>query len=227
MRQNSEEKIGLSSFCLKCIAVSSMLVDHIGAFLFPSQLWLRCIGRLAFPIYCFLIAEGYFHTRNVWRYMARLAVFALVSEIPYDLAMFDMPFCAQSQNVYFTLLFGLACIYAIDGIRRERRWAGLAILAASAVLSHFFVRPDYGIGGIAMIVCFYVFRYSIPGRWLSVGAINIAYYGGVQSLGTLALVPIQFYNGRRGHGAKYFFYAFYPAHLLCIYLIRRYAFHVL
>ena len=72
----------VSAFDLKCIAVFSMLIDHIGAFLFPSEVWMRYVGRLAFPIFGFLIVEGFFHTRDLKKYMSRLFVFALISEIP-------------------------------------------------------------------------------------------------------------------------------------------------
>lgn len=225
--ENNENgrRFGLSVFDLKCIAVCTMLIDHIGAFLYPAQIWMRYVGRLAFPIYCFLIAEGYLHTRDVKKYMGRLLLFALISEIPYDLARSGCIFYAGSQNVFFTLFLGLVCIYAADASRSF--WKSAAVFVLAGLLMHFVVCSDYGIGGIVMILLFYVFRERTLEKWISVGALNLAYYGGIQSAATLALVPIQLYNGKKGPSAKYFFYAFYPVHLLLLYLIRRYMVYVI
>ena len=216
---------GLSGFDLKCIAVFSMLTDHIGACLFPSEVWMRYVGRLAFPIYCFFIAEGYLHTRDVKKYMGRLFLFALVSEIPYDLGRFNTPFYWESQNVFFTLLLALMCICALDSWRRQP-FVAAAVLAVVCAAMHYLVRSDYGIGGIVMVLCFYIFRMQQAEQFLSVAAINICYYGNIQRAGVLALIPIWFYNGTKGPSAKYFFYAFYPVHLFLLYLIRRYLIYV-
>ena len=215
---------GLSTFDLKCIAVFSMLVDHIGAFLNPSELWMRYVGRLAFPIYCFLIVEGYFHTHDVRKYMGRLFLFALLSEIPYDLARYDTALYPDSQNVYFTLFFGLLCVYAFAELKHIFLTGG--VLITVGVLTYFVVKPDYDIGGIAMILCFYLFRSCPWERFLSVGAINICYEGDIQAAAILALIPVHLYNGKKGPSVKYFFYAFYPVHLFALYLIRRYLFNV-
>lgn len=224
MLQETVKTGGISAFDLKCIAVVTMVIDHIGAYFFPAHLWLRYVGRLAFPIYCFLITEGYIHTRDVKKYMGRLFVLAVLSEVPFDLLWQGKPFYLWHQNVFFTLLIGLVCVCAID--RLHAWWQiGLSLVAAG-LLMHFVVRSDYGIGGIVMIVAFYVFRANIWGRFLSVGAVNILFYGGVQCAGVLALVPIQFYRGRKGPSAKYFFYAVYPVHLLLLYLIGRYLIYV-
>src|SRR5699024_2332190 len=105
---NVSERIScLSGFQLKCIAILSMALDHTGAVLFPQEIWLRCAGRLAFPVFCFLIVEGFVHTHDVYRYMARLGVFALISEIPYDLAFRGVCLEFAYQNVFFTLLIGI------------------------------------------------------------------------------------------------------------------------
>jgi len=219
------KKLGLSAFDLKCIAVVTMLIDHIGAFLYTDQTWLRYIGRLAFPIYCFLIVEGYFHTRDVRRYIGRLAVFAVISEIPFDLACTDRAVYMGHQNVYFTLALGLLCICVIDRIGRSLLTGG--ILLVIGLLTHYVIRPDYGVCGLLMIICFYLFRDQLLNRWLFIGAINCLCYGPIQWAGTLALVPVQFYNGKKGPSAKAFFYAFYPVHLLILYLIRRYLLNVI
>ena len=216
---------GLSGFDLKCIAIFSMLVDHIGAFLYPSEVWMRYVGRLAFPIFGFLIVEGFVHTRNVKKYMVRLLAFAVISEVPYDLVRFHTLVYRENQNIYFTLFLALVCIYAMDRLR-ERPVLLMSVLAITGACTHYVIRPDYGIGGIAMILCFYVFRMQRTWQNFSVAAINICYYGKIQRAGALALIPIWFYNGTRGPSVKYFFYLFYPVHLLLLYLIRRYLFYV-
>ena len=98
---------GLSSFALKCIALITMIIDHVGAILYPEARVLRIIGRIAFPIYAFLVAEGFYHTKNVKKYMLRLLLFALVSEIPFDLALTGQILEFGHQNVFFTLFAGL------------------------------------------------------------------------------------------------------------------------
>lgn len=214
----------MTSFDLKCIAIVSMLIDHIGAFLFPGEIWMRYVGRLAFPIYCFLIAEGYFHTKDVHRYMSRLLIFSFISEIPYDLARYNVWFYKDHQNVFFTLLLGLICVYALDNF--QELWKHVCVFAFIGLITHFIIKPDYGIGGVILIVCFYLFRQNVFMKYLSVSAINILYYGNIQSFGALALLPIHFYNGKKGPSAKYLFYFFYPVHLVVLYLIRRYFIYV-
>lgn len=211
---------GLSVFDLKCIAVASMLIDHIGAFLYPSEVWMRYVGRLAFPIYCFLIVEGFFHTRNVKKYFERLLLFAVISEIPYDLIRSGRLLDVDRQNVFFTLFFGLLCIWALAQL--PNILLADIVVVIVMILMHYAVRSDYGIGGIVMILCFYLFRTQPAGLVLSVGAINVFCYGVIQRAGVLALVPIRFYNGTKGPSAKYFFYAFYPVHLILLYLCRMY-----
>ncbi len=100
----------MSGFLLKLLALVTMLIDHTGHVLFPGVMWMRYIGRLAFPIYCFLLVEGFLHTRDLRKYMGRLAVFAVISEIPFDLAIYGEFFEPAHQNVFITLLFGLMAI---------------------------------------------------------------------------------------------------------------------
>lgn len=222
--QAENEKRGLSAFDLKCIAVATMLVDHIGANFFPAHLWMRYVGRLSFPIYCFLIAEGYIHTRDVKKYMGRLFVVALLSEVPFDLLWYRKPFYVWHQNVFFTLILGLLCIYGFDHYRAL--WQRAVILIAAGLFMFFVVRSDYGVAGMLMIFAFYVFRTRILGRFLSVSAVNILLFGGIQCAAVLAFVPIQLYDGRKGPSAKYFFYLVYPLHLLLLYFIGRYLSYV-
>lgn len=209
----------LDSFQLKCIAIVSMALDHTGAVLYPSQIWLRCLGRIAFPIFCFLIVEGFFHTHDVRRYMGRLGVFALISEIPYDLAFRGVPLECAHQNVFFTLLIGIGMMVLLE---RNREWPVKAVILLLAMWLAVLIRSDYNFRGILLIFVFYIFHES---RWLAVtagGLWNFLYQGVIQKYGVLSVLPLALYNGERGRKMKYFFYIFYPAHLLLLYGISRF-----
>ena len=209
----------LDSFQLKCIAIVSMALDHTGAVLYPSQIWLRCLGRIAFPIFCFLIVEGFFHTHDVRRYMGRLGVFALISEIPYDLAFRGVPLEYAHQNVFFTLLIGIGMMVLLE---RNREWPVKAVILLLAMWLAVLIRSDYNFRGVLLIFVFYIFHES---RWLAVtagGFWNFLYQGVIQKYGVLSVLPLALYNGERGRKMKYFFYMFYPAHLLLLYGISRF-----
>lgn len=209
----------LDSFQLKCIAIVSMALDHTGAVLYPSQIWLRCLGRIAFPIFCFLIVEEFFHTHDVRRYMGRLGVFALISEIPYDLAFRGVPLEYAHQNVFFTLLIGIGMVVLLE---RNREWPVKAVILLLAMWLAVLIRSDYNFRGVLLIFVFYIFHES---RWLAVtagGFWNFLYQGVIQKYGVLSVLPLALYNGERGRKMKYFFYIFYPAHLLLLYGISRF-----
>ena len=209
----------LDSFQLKCIAIVSMALDHTGTVLYPSQIWLRCLGRIAFPIFCFLIVEGFFHTHDVRRYMGRLGVFALISEIPYDLAFRGVPLEYAHQNVFFTLLIGIGMVVLLE---RNREWPVKAVILLLAMWLAVLIRSDYNFRGVLLIFVFYIFHES---RWLAVtagGFWNFLYQGVIQKYGVLSVLPLALYNGERGRKMKYFFYIFYPAHLLLLYGISRF-----
>ena len=215
----------MSTFVLKLIAVISMLIDHPGAVLFPEEVWFRIVGRLAFPIFCFLIAEGYTHTRNVKRYAFRLFLFALLSEIPFDLLFFDSWFDISGQNVFFTLFLGLCAVWVADILKS--RWpvpaflcAGLFAAAAQLLCT------DYGAFGVALIVAFFLCRDK---DFLKTAAFLLLNTGDallndsmVQLYAAPAVLPILLYNGKPGkYRMKVFFYLFYPCHLLILYLVSR------
>ena len=209
----------LDSFQLKCIAIVSMALDHTGAVLYPSQIWLRCLGRIAFPIFCFLIVQGFFHTHDVRRYMGRLGVFALISEISYDLAFRGVPLEYAHQNVFFTLLIGIGMMVLLE---RNREWPVKAVILLLAMWLAVLIRSDYNFRGVLLIFVFYIFHES---RWLAVtagGLWNFLYQGVIQKYGVLSVLPLALYNGERGRKMKYFFYIFYPAHLLLLYGISRF-----
>ena len=196
-----------------------MALDHTGAVLYPSQIWLRCLGRIAFPIFCFLIVEGFFHTHDVRRYMGRLGVFALISEMPYDLAFRGVPLEYAHQNVFFTLLIGIGMVVLLE---RNREWPVKAVILLLAMWLAVLIRSDYNFRGVLLIFVFYIFHES---RWLAVtagGFWNFLYQGVIQKYGVLSVLPLALYNGERGRKMKYFFYIFYPAHLLLLYGISRF-----
>ena len=141
--------MGLNSFQLKCIAVITMIIDHTGAVLFPGDLIFRYIGRISFPIFCFLLVEGFSHTRDVRKYMFRLGLFALISEIPYDLAFRNTVFEYEHQNVFFTLFLGVVMMYALE---KSREWPVKAVEVLLAMWFANLLGTDYRFKGIILIV---------------------------------------------------------------------------
>lgn len=208
----------LSGFQLKCIAILSMALDHTGAVLFPQEIWLRCAGRLAFPVFCFLIVEGFVHTHDVYRYMARLGVFALISEIPYDLAFHGVCLEFAYQNVFFTLLIGIVMMKLLSVTRLWPEKAAILILAMWLAVV---LRTDYNFRGILLIFMLYAFREQKFLAAAAGGLWNCLYTGTIQRYGVFSAVPMLLYNGKPGRRMKYFFYIFYPAHLLILYGISR------
>ena len=211
------------------IAIITMIIDHAAAILYPvldillapfnilgktfTLYWImRKIGRLAFPIFCFLIAEGYRHTRNKKRYGLRLLLFAAISEIPFNLLHSNNLLDPGSQNVFFTLFLGLLLIHIHESTHKQL----IKFLAMAAVgVIATFLTVDYGLTGVLLVFIIYLFQ-NTP----SVQAL-IAYpllSGGFAAWA--AFVPINLYNGKRGFIKspllKYTFYIFYPAHILIL-----------
>lgn len=220
-----KNKFGLNSFTLKLIAMISMAIDHTGAVLFPEATWLRIIGRLAFPIYCFLLVEGFYYTKDVKKYIVRLGVFALISEIPFDLAFYGKIFAPVHQNVFFTLCIGLILIAFLEKNKEETNKTKKVLLdilvTFLCLLLATILRTDYIFIGVVIILCFYYFRESVVSKIVSISFINIL-LGKTQSFGIFSLLFIFLYNGKKGPGMKYFFYAFYPVHLVILALIKYY-----
>ncbi len=214
-------KIGISGSTLKIIAIITMLLDHMGAIIWPQYIFLRIIGRLAFPIFCFLLVQGFLHTHNVHSYALRLGIFALISEIPFDLAVYHVPIYTRHQNVFFTLLLGLLVLIGFKYFEEHMfiQMILFALGAFFALVCHF----DYGAFGIALIVFIYFYGLHHSFIILILGLIFLnALPGGIQSYATLAAIPIGLYNGKRGLSLKYSFYIFYPLHLLILYLISTF-----
>ena len=232
----------MSTFALKILAIITMLIDHAGVLLIPQNtpqyVVFRAVGRIAFPIFAFLIVEGYFHTRDISKYMKRLAVFAIISEIPYNLllsgqalsvakhsnlVLYEQLFNTSGQNVFFTLLAGLAAIYCMK--KYERSKYSTVLLPLALALAAELLHTDYGAFGVVTIIFFYVFRNNRLSAIASVGALNIAFAclgffdsnAYIQGFAVLAMIPIYFYSGNKGPSLKYFFYAFYPVHILLLF----------
>lgn len=239
----------MSTFALKMIAIITMLIDHIGAIFISPQnspylyLLFRSVGRLAFPIFCFLIVEGFYNTKNVKKYMIRLGIFALISEIPFDLAFYrgfhgtDINFSnidfttimnfMSHQNVFFTLFLGLLLITIMNKVEKKYQKHiilnnlinGLVTIAFCIMAA--ILRTDYDFKGILLIAAFYLFRGNkvLLGMaiFLVLGYIGQNAFWGICA--TLSIIAIAFYNEKKGKDIKYLFYIFYPAHLFILYLI--------
>ena len=236
----------LSSATLHIMAMIFMLCDHLWATIIPGNQWLTCLGRLAFPIFAFMIVEGYFHTGNLKRYALRLFLSALISEIPFNLMYSSSVIFPFHQNVIWTLLLGLGLIHINElAARKGKIWlrilTGCITVIAGFLLGTLTMVDYFGVGVVTILV-FYFFRKRK--WWCLLGQIVILYYLNVevlsglyfeitilgktihivqQGLALLALVPIWLYQGRKGNKSKvfqYICYGFYPVHMLLLYLLR-------
>ncbi len=231
---------GFSASTLKLLAIITMLIDHIGAVVIEKGIYyneylskeslnwwydvdtvLRCIGRIAFPIFAFFIVEGFFKTSNVKKYLLRLSIFALISEIPFDLALNGSILEFSKQNVYFTLAIGLGVIVLVQHIPSQYYIGRIAVVVVGMVLAHV-LHTDYQEEGILIIVLMYVL-YRIRLSKEGIGAILIATEMSTRwvCLSSVAYALVMFfYNGKKGFSMKYFFYFFYPVHLLILAFIK-------
>lgn len=216
----------LNSMHLKLIALITMIIDHTGAIFFSGQDFYRIIGRLAFPIYCFLLVEGFFHTKSREKYAARLFIFALISELPFDYAFFG-GLNGSHQNIFFTLFLGLSGIWISESFRYKTPLVSIAGFVGAAVLATL-LNTDYTILGILYILIFYFAR-SMPHGLkelyilLAIGTATSFLSGSIQMYAIFAVIPIMLYNGKPGLGSRliqYGFYAAYPVHLMILYLIQ-------
>ena len=233
---------GVSAAALKWIAVVTMFIDHLGYSLYAAWvrsghirthgLWItyrvmRNIGRMAFPIYCFLLVEGYLHTRDVKKYGLRLFLFGLISEIPFNLAFWNSWHVPEHQNVYFTLLLGLAAMWAWDLISQRdilhcawwRKAAAAAAVAAALAAAHL-LKTDYSWKGVLVIFLLFLLRDRHLLRFAA-AAPALLLAGKTEAWSWPMFALFELYNGQRGRQPKYFFYAFYPAHLALLALAAR------
>ncbi len=215
----------LTSFQLKLIAILAMTIDHIGCIFFPQATWMRVVGRLAMPIFSFLIAEGFRHTSNVKKYARRLLFWGILSTIPFYLAF------GWTQNVYFSLLSGLLALIFMEKAKEKKDkilfFFLFSLLATLLLCDWFFV-------GVLMVVGFYYAKQKPKGIFLTLlgatlsmllvfGAYGLylesmrAFTANLMQLGILLAFPVlSLYNGREGKKTRHFFYAFYPLHLLIL-----------
>ncbi|MBR5442274.1 MAG: conjugal transfer protein TraX [Clostridia bacterium] len=238
---------GLTSNVLRVIAVMLMVTDHIWATYMSFGNWMTYLGRLAFPIFAFQLAEGFLHTSDVKRYAKRLFLFALVSEIPFDLFCVSTWLNPFHQNVMFTLLLGLFAIMTIDNAKKNRKPKNIVVsilLLGAIFVAAYFGFVDYGIWGVATVLVFYLLR-DFPFAWIaqlvSMVVIHVFLFEGqvfslelfgrtfeisTQGFAVFSLVPIWLYNGKKGRPSKvmqYGSYAFYPVHMIVLYLIKHFA----
>lgn len=223
----------------------SMLIDHVGFVFFPYDLEFRYIGRIAFPIYCFLLVEGFYHTSNVGKYMLRLGLFALISEIPFNLGLYHTLICTRGTNVFFTLFIGILVMYAAQLARKQTGSSNYGIFICMAGMAvAYYLRTDYSYTGILMIYGFYLawearnfgtdFSRSLATAMLCLfeAGIFILHTGTMEDYAIFSLPFILLYSGKKSgiiwektgfqkHDKffQYLFYAYYPLHLMGIYLI--------
>lgn len=210
-----------------------MFVDHAGLALFPSVGAFRCVGRISFPLYCFLLAQGFAHTRDVRAYGRRLLLLAILSEIPFDLLIFGRVACGAEQNVLFSLLLGLMALYAAQLLRGRPLYAVLACL--TLCMAAMAARVSYGWLAIPLCLCAGRAGGSRARTALCMGGVLLLYtlslaLSGVDSgwvlvslCALLSLPPVLLYSGRRGARnpvLTFLFYAAYPLHLLALVAIR-------
>ena len=248
IKSSTSRCFDISTAALHIIAMLFMLMDHLWATLLPAQEWLTCVGRIAFPIFAFMSVEGYFHTHNFKKYLLRMLVFAVISEIPFDLMYGGTWFYPFHQNVIWTLLIGLLSIRIMEAVREtQKKWVYVIVVAvvliAGAVLGTVCMVDYYGAGVLTVFV-FYLFRgrswWCLLGQVAALYWINVEMLGGLmypvslfgaefelcqQGLALLSLPLVWLYHGRQGYHSKkcqYFCYAFYPVHMLILALVLSY-----
>ena len=240
----------LTGSLLKLIALVAMLIDHIAHTIIWSlyleacivdgvhlmgdiipdkakRLYLiyiimRSIGRIVFPIFAFMLVQGFLYTSNFKKYGLRILMFALISEIPYDLAMSNSIIELGSQNVLWTLLVALIMLYGIKSAEKKtlNKRIPLEILyILAAVIITFLIRSDCGVGGILFIAGLYIFRDKPRWQFIAgiISMIIMAFqFMWIQLFGIASFALFISYNGTVGKWNKYLFYIFYPLHLLIL-----------
>ncbi len=244
---SAPSRFDISAAVLHILAMVLMLMDHLWATLLPAQDWLTCAGRVAFPIFAFMSVEGYFHTHNFKKYAQRMLLFAVLSEIPFDLMYGGTWFYPVHQNVIWTLLMGLLGIHLMETVRKKQKlWVyvlvSAGVVAAGGILGTLCMVDYYGVGVLTVFI-FYFFRgrkwWCLLGQLLTLYWVNVQMLGGLmypiqlfgmefelcqQGLALLALLPIWLYRGRQGYHSKpfqYACYAFYPVHMLILVLVQN------
>lgn len=230
----------MTSFLLRFAALATMFVDHAGYVLFPQFGWMRIVGRVSFPLFCFLLAQGFRHTRSVPKYALRLALFACASEGIYNLVFTGRFAMLSAHNVFFALLLSMGALAAWKHLMPKWPLGALVCVLAACVLG-VVTKTDYGFWGVLLCLCFYLAGDSKPGCVLALVAslglftlyrfqIRAASAGWIWTQWyCLASLPLMLlYNGKPGfRGGKWAFYVLYPAHLLVLWLIKTDALHII
>lgn len=241
-----KEKIQINSLTLHIFAMLFMLLDHTWATVVSGNVWMNYVGRLAFPIFAFMTAEGYFHTRNLTNYMKRLLIFAVVSEIPFNLMNNGKIYDPFHQNVIWTFLIALFCIEWMTRIRKKEMKKYKIVLACAGVtilgaLVGTVTMVDYSGTGVLTVILFYFFHgrrwYDMLGQFIGMYLINFVliqnmdipftlfgheFFFPTQGFAIFSLIFIWLYRGKQGPHNKiiqYSCYAFYPVHILILSLI--------
>ncbi len=240
----------MSSFVIKIIAIITMLCDHSGDAILGRFSFLNIIGRIAFPLFCFQLVVGYKHTKDVKKYLFRLFIFGIISQIPFSLFTYCYIGRFDLLNVFFTLAIGLLAVYILDTLPKKYKLLAIVLDVILMILAEF-AQTDYGWFGVCLILCIYLFyndKKSEPNREASPNAVtyfnnNILFfivffalclikyssnfgmtYTSIviaQILGTFfPVIFMLLYNGKKGPSLKYSFYIFYPAHLLILTIIH-------
>ena len=219
------KNIKITSFGLHIFAMIFMLCDHLWGTIVPGNDWLTCIGRISFPIFAFMIVEGYFHTKDLKKYVKRLLLFAILSEIPFDLAMGSRVFYPIHQNVLWSFLISIGLIHWNEKAKAsEKKWKKLTVAVLTVVLGYLvglLTMVDFYHAGILTVLVFYFTRNAGWSKYilqaLLLWYINVELLGGYgyevkifgdthfitrQGFALLALIPIWLY---RGTGSLYFY----------------------
>ena len=238
-------RLETTSFSLHIVAMVFMLCDHLWGTIVPGNDWLTCVGRLTFPIYAFLLVEGYFHTKNLKKYVLRLLIFAVISEIPFNLAMGSSFVYPLHQNVLWSFLISIGLIHWNEMVKTKQIGKRVLVALATLVIAYIggiITFVDYNNAGIFTVLVFYCFRgrkwWCYLGQLVCLWYINFEMLGGLsyqvtifgethfiarQGFALLALIPIWLYRGKQGYYSKfvqYIYYAFYPVHLLILGLLK-------
>lgn len=256
---------GLTGFIIKIIATLVMLLDHVTAatfnmwipFLYRNnfsleemeflRVSLRSIGRLSFPLFCFLLVEGFVHTKDVKKYLINMLIFGIISEVPFDMAIFNTKIYWGHQNVYFTLFLGLVALVGIKSVGNNL----ILKLGVAYIVAIFasLLQTDYGFYGVILIVILYIYRENKKKKYILASLVLILSYGEdilltmlkyprminsiIESVpwvtyfayitfSILAFVIMELYNGKKGKSLnKYIFYGFYPVHLALLGILRE------
>jgi hypothetical protein len=213
------------------IAIAAMIIDHAGVFLFPQVLLFRTIGRLSFPLFAWLIANGARHTKDMNSYLKRLFIFSLISQAPYFFSLKSAGIESPGGNVLITLFLGLLAIKAISENRRSAIKITVFVLCALAAQ---LIKSDYGMIGVLSIVSFYLFFDDLKRliltqlaiyiwAWyllIALGQIDLNIISIMQPMAIFSLIFIVIYNKKPGPKAKYLFYIFYPLQFLVFYGLK-------